>query len=494
MRIDTSSGSVADHALRDAVRLSRCTRRATSYEIAAAAGCDADAVRQRLMEPRSRGVCDAAAAAAVRENPTGRWRAAMWQACPPSCAKVLAQNVGGAARFAYIGRASRIRMASIAQIAPTASASILVEAVRDPRSLCAAGVSNDRTLRAAAAKNSACAPAMLTHLADDKAWGVRGSVASNPQTPGWLVGILASDPALAVRSIAAGNASCPPAAMKAHVGDDHDVRWSLVCNPSCPPQLLEMLAEEPSMLMRHAVAFHRRCSAETLDRLADQQPEMAHYNPGERISDSDAAEIRCCAAANPKCTPETLERLAVDPDAGVRAAAASNPSISPQTLKRLAASDDSQIRSGAASNPRCPSVLMRKLLSQTTPRSDEVSYAAAGNPACPQDLLWDLARGAAGSRTRTRIAETNPAAGAKMLRWLADSDNEETRSGVAANLSTPADLLSLLTTDDSESVRFAAASNPACPFGDLPALLDDPSPIVRTVARTALAQRSRTVP
>ena len=478
-------------ALRDAVRLSRSTLHATPYEIAAAAGCDPGTVKRRLMQPTARGVCDAAAAAAAHEDPSGRrWGPGLWEMCPPSCATALGNYSTGPARTVYIGRDSGLRVHLMARTNTPLSAAFVVMSVRDPRNICAGAASKHEPIREAAARNPNCSFAALVRLADDDVAAIRCAVASNPRCPPVLLTILASDPASIVRSVAVGNVSCPEAVLAAATGDDPDVRWFLAGNPACPSQALDVVAEDSTLL--HSVAANPNCSQQTLLRLAAWQPGAEVSDPG--VARTRATDIRSFVASNPACPPEILQQLAGDPTTRVRAAAAANPDIAARALQKLAASPDVAVQAAAASNPACPPQMIRKLVRSADPSGSglRVVSAAAANAACPQDLLWDLARST--NPALRRAVVTNPAATAEMLGWIAGCGDDDARWGAARHRSAPAVLVSRLARDTSDKVRAVAVSNSACPLGELAASLDDPSDLVKTNAVAELARRSRTVP
>ena len=318
-------------ALRDAVRLSRSTLHATPYEIAAAAGCDPGTVKRRLMQPTARGVCDAAAAAAAHEDPSGcRWGPRLWEMCPPSCATALGNYSTGPARTVYIGRDSGLRVHLMARTNTPLSAAFVVRSVRDPRNICAGAASKHEPIREAAARNPNCSFAALVRLADDDVAAIRGAVASNPGCPPMLLTVLASDPAPVVRSAAVANASCPEAALAAAAGDEFDVRWSLAGNPACPSQALDVIAEDSSFVLLHSVATNPNCSQQTLLRLAAWHPGAEVSDP--RVARTRATDMRSFVASNPACPPQMLQQLADDPATLVRAAVAANPDIAAGAL------------------------------------------------------------------------------------------------------------------------------------------------------------------
>ena len=480
-------------ALRDAVRLSRSTLHATPYEIAAAAGCDPGTVKRRLMQPTARGVCDAAAAAAAHEDPSGcRWGPRLWEMCPPSCATAVGNYAAGPARNVYIGRDSGLRVHLMARTNTPLSAAFVVRSVRDPRSICAGAASKHEPIREAAARNPNCSFAALVRLADDDVAAIRGAVASNPGCPPVLLTILASDPAPIVRSAAVANVSCPEAALAAAAGDEFDVRWFLAGNPACPSEALDVIAEDPSFVLLHSVATNPNCSQQTLLRLAAWHPGAEVSDPG--VARTRATDMRSFVASNPACPPQMLQQLAGDPATLVRAAAAANPDIAAGALQKLAASPDVAVQAAAAANPACPPQMIRKLVRSADPSGSglRVISAAAANAACPQDLLRDLVRSTNPALRREVV--TNPAATAEMLGWIAGCGDAVARCGAARHRSAPAVLVSRLARDASDKVRAVAVSNPACPLGELAASLDDPSDLVKTNAVAELARRSRTVP
>ncbi len=85
-----------------------------------------------------------------------------------------------------------------------------------------------------------------------------------------------------------------------------------------PPDVLAVLAADPDPDVRAAVAANESTPTEVLDRLAAD-------------GGADGWLIRATVAVHPNTDPDTVARLAVDPDPHVRQAAAGNPRRRPPT-------------------------------------------------------------------------------------------------------------------------------------------------------------------
>ena len=210
----------------------------------------------------------------------------------------------------------------------------------------------------------------------------------------------------------------PPAALVAAIGHhDPDARAFAAAERSMSPTLLEMLANDPSLIVRAAVAANPSTPPKTLERLAAARQNLAE---------------RCSVAQNPACEPHLMERLHRDEHPFVRGAVARNPACSQQLLARLADDEEEWIARDVAANANCGQRLLSYMVQRSKPGSD-LRIAAAANPDC----------------------------GADMLELLADDGRWAVRRAAASNLRNPQHLIRRLCSDSDEQVRFEAAANPS---------------------------------
>ena len=297
----------------------------------------------------------------------------------------------------------------------------------------------------------------------------------------------------------------PPAALVAAIDHhDPDARALAAAERSMIPTMLEMLANDPSHIVREAVAANPSTSPRVLERLASARQNLAE---------------RCAVAQNPACEPQLMERLHRDEHPFVRGAVARNPACPQQLLARLADDKEEWIAQDVVTNANCGQRLLSYTVQRSKPGSD-LRIAAAANPGCDADMLelladdsrWSVRRAVASnlrsSQTLIRRlcpdsdeqvrfeAAANPSSAPSLLTELSHSDDIQILAGVAANPSTHADVLRRMAQDNTTAATAvsALAGNAACPPDVLAQLLgiDDIDLRVRAKAVLVdLASRSR---
>ena len=135
------------------------------------------------------------------------------------------------------------------------------------------------------------------------------------------------------------------------------------------------------------------------------------------------------AAANPRCPPELLERLASDMSPNVCAAVASNPASSPELLQQLRTETQWPVPVSLAGNPNTAT----EILAELADRDTITQSAVASNPSTDRDTLWHLAR----------------------------SHDIDVRRGVALNPLCPPDILQKLVSDNDYRVVETAGAHPS---------------------------------
>ena len=297
----------------------------------------------------------------------------------------------------------------------------------------------------------------------------------------------------------------PPAALVAAIGHhDPDARAFAAAERSMSPTLLEMLANDPSLIVRAAVAANPSTPPKTLERLAAARQNLAE---------------RCSVAANPACESQLMERLHRDEHPFVRGAVARNPACPQQLLARLADDKKEWIARDVVTNANCGQRLLSYMVQRSKPGSD-LRISAASSPGCDTDMLglladdgrWAVRRAVASnlrsSQTLIRRlcsdsdehvrfeAASNPSAAPSLLTELSHSDDIQILAGVAANPSTHEAVLRRMAQDShtAATVISALAGNAACPPDVLAHLLGIDDIDVRVRAKAVLvdlASRSR---
>lgn len=161
----------------------------------------------------------------------------------------------------------------------------------------------------------------------------------------------------------------------------------------------------PYICFRAAAARSQRLPADAVVRLlgddnsrvrttmATTAPHLVDSATAERIDREyrPAKKTRWRPADTFAMPPETLRRLASDPDPRMRQLAARDPELPTVLVERLATDPDSRVRRSAVGHPHLPLRVHRALLADT---SEWVAQAAAASPALPvteMRRLLDLA-------------------------------------------------------------------------------------------------------
>ena len=141
---------------------------------------------------------------------------------------------------------------------------------------------------------------------------------------------------------------------------DEKGRIEMAKNPSADAQVLELLAADPSAMVKRTVAAHPNCPLPLLERFSCMERGDvvmgALMNPNvtasvlSSLSKSTQARIREMVAQHPSTHPETLERLSSDAEPAVRAAVGVNPNTPLQVLRRLSGDFTLSVSSAVAKN------------------------------------------------------------------------------------------------------------------------------------------------
>jgi hypothetical protein len=277
------------------------------------------------------------------------------------------------------------------------------------------------------------------------------AVAGNPACGPQLLSVLADHPSAIVRWTVAARLDLPPDAVRRLARDPiPGVLMDLAANPVIDPLLMAALAASPDPAIRRAVARNPAIPLRVLIRLAATTrlgpvllPRIAATTPAEaaELSRSRVPEVRMLVAQRPGLAPEVLATLAGDLDAKVLRSLAAQPGLTPTQLRSIVD------RHGGA----------------------RVAGGVAANPGCPADLLCELARQHAPARRALKHIARHPNATASAL--LACLADRAARPVAARHPALPAHVLVGLLDDPDDEVAEAAAANPALPFDAMRALL-----------------------
>ncbi|MFE2091461.1 PE-PGRS family protein [Streptomyces sp. NPDC059460] len=171
--------------------------------------------------------------------------------------------------------------------------------------------------------------------------------------------------------------------------------------PDLPPDVVGLLARDPAYAVRLALA--ESCPQTPPETLLDVWQRWtrpsAPNRPGPRehprfpragmlrYAADPHPRMRQLALDDPDSTAELVERLSRDPSPEVRRAALQDPRLAPASVLRLAADPDGQVRETALRDPRLPQDDLLRLLASRDP---DIARAAAANPALPVAVMHDL--------------------------------------------------------------------------------------------------------
>ncbi|MEV7988346.1 hypothetical protein [Micromonospora sp. NPDC085948] len=162
------------------------------------------------------------------------------------------------------------------------------------------------------------------------------------------------------------------------------LRWARSVNPllrrraarnsELPPDLVDILAEDPDLGVRVLLAQHHlaappalllRCFLEYHCCGRDRLSELPQFptNGLARFSDDPDPTVRRLVALDPHANPEVVDRLSTDPSASVRQAMASSPRLPAPRIVALL--DDPELAEAAAANPALPVDQMQRILDGT---------------------------------------------------------------------------------------------------------------------------------
>ncbi|KOX07145.1 hypothetical protein ADK66_20500 [Micromonospora sp. NRRL B-16802] len=284
-----------------------------------------------------------------------------------------------------------------------------------------AGLLGDPVTRAAAVRHALLTPDLAARLAGDRDYQVRRQVAEHPQLPPTVRDLLADDPSAHVRVGVFGRPDTPePVRHRIHEDiqqgehpltdmlddelddnallqqfEDHMAvselrhlrldwvtanplpylsspyicfRRSAARNRTLPPDAIIRLLNDDDSGVRTTMATHAPhlvdpATAERIDR---------EFQPDKKTNWRPADEFTF--------PPQTLRRLATDPDPRMRCLAPRDLDLPVELTERLATDPDSAVRHAIAGHPNLPAHARRALLADP---NEQVARAAATAPTLP---------------------------------------------------------------------------------------------------------------
>lgn len=274
-------------------------------------------------------------------------------------------------------------------------------------------------VRGYVARRSNTPLSVLERLTYDDYWFTQCSLASNPNTPPYLLEELL----IKWRDADAKN--------------HYQLCWQLAQRRDLPPNLFDYLVSIDNYRIRQAVAENTSTPEYILEKLTNRNF-LKHFLNRDDIQDnysncysSDDYLLRCLAY-NKSLTHKLLDILSQDPSPDVRICLISHPNLTPELWIKLANDQSFEVRKAIAYHRKSPVDILELLVSDEV---QEVRQNLASNPNTPLSILEKL------------VLDISPSV----------------RQAVAANSSTPVNLLEKLEQDENKEVSQALIENPNTP-------------------------------
>lgn len=362
-------------------------------------------------------------------------------------------------------------------------------------------------------------------IAFSKDWSgkVRAAVAANPSVPLDVAVELARDypeafcknPALALWLIERPN-------LLDFFTHPHAVLALL--EHSDDPILINSFIKSEHAVLRQRLTYNLRLSAESIERLtldADElvraqvasRPDLSEAQVDRLAMDRFGDEVRIAVSQRQRLSAKQMNLLVRDQNAKVRASMAQRADLDAESLNQLAGDLEPSVRLVAAENPKLPEStrqFYRRLGSSADLQTSLPPASRETFRETSRETFRDATRPNARSHAHDDVIinpettseqnlflrvlsdpQATPWSRILATRWihaahlprrilydLARDPVAAIRSGVANNVSAPADLLQTLANDVNEQVRASVAANPSTPTTLLLDLCRDPSPIV----------------
>ncbi|MEG3895025.1 MULTISPECIES: hypothetical protein [unclassified Microcoleus] len=251
---------------------------------------------------------------------------------------------------------------------------------------------------------------------------------------------------------------------------------ALVYNNSLTPQILAILALDPSPKIRSLLERHPNLTPELWQQLAADEDE----------------EVRGAIASSTNCSTSMLQTLASDSDREIRQKVAANRNTTANTLEFLSQDLNSQVREKVAVNPNTAASILEQLARD---EQVEVRLAVAQNPNTPTSIRESLQNLIVQPYTREssptlrflgRIYNPDTDDLPTLLSEYAQSANAFVRFVALMHPLTPVSILAQGSQSLSWLERCAVADNPSTSVEILQSLDRDSNRIARAIAQTHL--------
>ncbi|MDQ7909037.1 hypothetical protein RB614_31390 [Phytohabitans sp. ZYX-F-186] len=294
------------------------------------------------------------------------------------------------------------------------------------------GLLDDPVTRAGVVRHAVLTPQLASQLAADRDYRVRRQVAEHPQLPPAVRNLLVDDPSASVRVGVFGRRDTPEPVRRRLYTDIQqgdrpltDLFDDELDDDALEQQLEDQLAiaelrhlrldwvtadplpyvSSPYICFRRCAAHSRSLPDEAVIRLLNDEdsgvrttmatcaPHLVDLVTAERIDrefrpDKKTSWRPADVFAFP---PQTLRRLATDPDPWMRCLSPRDPDLPAELAERLAADPDSAVRRAVAGHPNLPVHARRTLLADSSERVAHAAAAAATLPVADMDRLLTLA-------------------------------------------------------------------------------------------------------
>jgi len=295
-----------------------------------------------------------------------------------------------------------------------------------------AGLLADPITRAGAVRHAVLTPELTERLAGDPNHQVRRQVAEHPQLPPPVRDLLAEDPSANVRVGVFSRQDAPePVRHRIYTqiqrGDlprtdllddelDDDALLQQIEDHMAVAELRDLRLDwvtadplphvsSPYICFRRSAARNRALPADAIIRLlndddsgvrttmATHAPHLVDPATAERIDREFRPEKKTPWRPADLFTfpPQTLRRLATDPDPRMRCLAPRDPDLPVELVERLATDPDSAVRRAAAGHPNLSVHVRRALLADPSEWVAHAAAAAATLPVAEMDRLLTLA-------------------------------------------------------------------------------------------------------
>ncbi|MFG2820918.1 hypothetical protein ACGFX4_16000 [Kitasatospora sp. NPDC048365] len=208
-------------------------------------------------------------------------------------------------------------------------------------------------------------PVAMRRLAASASTAVRKAAAGARTLPPDVLELLSRDPAASVRYAVVHHNEAPPAELLLEAALNWTFPWSVLDRPDFPREALNGLADHPDPKRRRLALYAADCTPETVERLATDPDPMVHGPAAAdpRLSPATALRLLATTEADFRATQET-SGLPVPATYRLRTAVIRNPQLPVPTLTALLR--DRGSAQDAAANPAIPAAVAHRLIDLAT--------------------------------------------------------------------------------------------------------------------------------